>query len=190
VTRMPFLGAAGLRGYRYIYSPSRHTNHKNRRYTPTCNKSVTSCEIHPSMKYIVEYNESGTGWEKKIFHGGKVYTVYQWISGFKHTETEEEPQLEPKEKPKRRKYRKRKTSKNTRQLVLQRDGHRCTVCGKTSSLHVHHIMYRALGGTDDLQNLTTLCGECHCKAHEGQPVSRIMRKRRIPHAILQGGGGV
>lgn len=54
--------------------------------------------------------------------------------------------------------------KQTRVLVLQRDGYRCRFCGTTaeeSRLQVDHIMPRARGGTDTLDNLATLCEGCN-----------------------------
>ena len=54
--------------------------------------------------------------------------------------------------------------KQTRVLVLQRDGYRCRFCGTTSAetrLHVDHVMPKARGGTDTLDNLATLCEDCN-----------------------------
>lgn len=53
-----------------------------------------------------------------------------------------------------------------RKKVLERDDYTCQVCGfvKTSGLHVHHILKRAEGGTDHLDNLITVCPSCHNKA--------------------------
>jgi hypothetical protein len=54
--------------------------------------------------------------------------------------------------------------------VFARDGWRCTVPGCTGyrNLHDHHIVFRSLGGTDDLANRTTLCVWHHLRAiHAG-----------------------
>ena len=55
---------------------------------------------------------------------------------------------------------------DTRERILQRDGRRCTVgrllggdCHPT--LHIHHIVPRADGGTDDVDNLATVCAAHH-----------------------------
>ena len=49
-----------------------------------------------------------------------------------------------------------------RTAVLKRDGYRCVNCGQTGTeLHVHHIIPRSEGGTNDLSNLVTLCAKCH-----------------------------
>jgi group II intron reverse transcriptase/maturase len=49
-----------------------------------------------------------------------------------------------------------------RAQVLERDGYRCIRCGSTDSLDVHHKVARQNRGTDNLENLETLCRSCHC----------------------------
>jgi RNA-directed DNA polymerase len=50
-----------------------------------------------------------------------------------------------------------------RLAVLERDNYRCTRCGTTKKLHIHHRRSRRQGGTDEMDNLTTLCGQCHMR---------------------------
>lgn len=49
--------------------------------------------------------------------------------------------------------------------VFLRDGFRCAYCGRSvdegAMLHVDHIVPRARGGEDTLDNLTTACRECN-----------------------------
>lgn len=53
-----------------------------------------------------------------------------------------------------------------RPYVLQRDGHRCVRCGRPGpGLHVHHVVWRSRGGTNDPRNLVTYCGNCHHLQH-------------------------
>jgi len=40
----------------------------------------------------------------------------------------------------------------------------CENCGRRFS-HVHHLVFRSQGGTDDIENLMGLCHICHEKAH-------------------------
>lgn len=40
-------------------------------------------------------------------------------------------------------------------------GHRCVVCGSTESLTADHIVPVAKGGTNDLDNLQTMCEPCN-----------------------------
>jgi 5-methylcytosine-specific restriction endonuclease McrA len=52
--------------------------------------------------------------------------------------------------------------------ALARDRRRCTRCGargRRVELHVHHIVPLARGGRNALDNLTTLCRDCHQIAH-------------------------
>lgn len=53
------------------------------------------------------------------------------------------------------------------QLVLDRDGHRCQICGSTEKLTVHH--WDGTGKDEepnhDLENLMTTCTSCHGKLH-------------------------
>jgi hypothetical protein len=54
-----------------------------------------------------------------------------------------------------------------RYLILQRDNHRCQLCGRSPStdpdtiLEIDHIHPVAKGGTDDPKNLRTLCRPCN-----------------------------
>ena len=48
-----------------------------------------------------------------------------------------------------------------RAQVLERDGYRCVRCGNTDKPEVHHKVARRHGGTDDPDNLETLCNKCH-----------------------------
>src|ERR1043166_5838719 len=54
--------------------------------------------------------------------------------------------------------------KHLRVQVLRRDGYRCLMCGRTRdevTLHVDHVTALADGGTDELDNLATLCADCN-----------------------------
>ena len=56
-----------------------------------------------------------------------------------------------------------------REAILNRDNYTCQICGKKHTrLEVHHIIYRSNGGTDDENNLITLCEECHSGIHDGK----------------------
>ena len=51
-----------------------------------------------------------------------------------------------------------------RTATRHRDHNQCTNCGTTTNLTVHHITPKRNGGTDTLDNLTTLCRNCHTEA--------------------------
>ncbi len=58
-------------------------------------------------------------------------------------------------------------NKSIRHEVFKRDNYRCVECGATNNetiLHVDHILPVSQGGSDELDNLQTLCEECNlCK---------------------------
>lgn len=50
--------------------------------------------------------------------------------------------------------------------VLERDGWRCTECGKAGRLEVHHVLPLERGGEYlDPENCVTLCRSCHVALH-------------------------
>jgi len=60
--------------------------------------------------------------------------------------------------------RRKKINKHLRVQVLTRDGFKCRMCGRSRdevSLEVDHIIPVSQGGTDELQNLATLCRDCN-----------------------------
>ena len=58
-----------------------------------------------------------------------------------------------------------------RSAILHRDNYTCKCCGKKNCrLEVHHIKFRCNGGTNDEENLITLCKECHDGVHAGTVV--------------------
>ena len=55
-----------------------------------------------------------------------------------------------------------------REAILHRDNYTCQCCGKKNCrLEVHHVKFRSNGGTDDEENLLTLCEDCHKGVHAG-----------------------
>lgn len=56
----------------------------------------------------------------------------------------------------------KKPFRNVRMHVLERDGYRCQICGRTGvKLSLHHIRFRSKNGRNDLDNLITACDDCH-----------------------------
>lgn len=65
-----------------------------------------------------------------------------------------------------------------KEAVMNRDSYTCQICGaKHTKLEVHHIVYRSKGGTDDEDNLITLCETCHKKVHKGEINVNLKTKR-------------
>ena len=71
-----------------------------------------------------------------------------------------------------------------RSAILHRDNYTCQCCGKKNCrLEVHHIKFRRDGGTDDEENLITLCADCHKGVHAGIVVlSKKPKKMNLKHA--------
>jgi hypothetical protein len=68
---------------------------------------------------------------------------------------------------------------NTKAYVLNRDNYKCKNCkgkSKDSKLEVHHIIFRKNGGSDDHNNLITLCKTCHDKIHNNEFILNIKGK--------------
>ena len=67
----------------------------------------------------------------------------------------------------------RAISKETRALVLDRNGFTCQMCGavagephpydpgRKTRLHIGHVIDKSMGGTDDLGNLRAICSVCN-----------------------------
>ncbi len=75
---------------------------------------------------------------------------------------------------------------NTKAYVLARDNHTCQNCkgkSKEKKLEVHHIVFRKDGGSDEQENLMTLCKTCHDHAHKGDIVLKGGKvKGHLKHA--------
>ena len=58
---------------------------------------------------------------------------------------------------------------NTKAFILNRDKYTCQHCKtKQGTLEVHHIVFRSNGGSDEPDNLITLCRHCHRELHLGK----------------------
>ena len=55
--------------------------------------------------------------------------------------------------------------KKIRELALRRDGYTCRICGTAINLRVHHVNYEHVGTELELDDVVTLCDECHSKIH-------------------------
>lgn len=72
-------------------------------------------------------------------------------------------------------------------LAKERDEFTCRKCGRegdSQQLHAHHIHPEAAGGSDDLENLVTLCGHCHRFAPEFRDAEKA---RRVTEAYISTG---
>jgi HNH endonuclease len=86
----------------------------------------------------------------------------------------------------------REISKETRSIVLDRNGFTCQMCGavagephpydsvRRTRLHIGHIVDKSKGGSDDPQNLRAICSVCNEGA---QNVSQVRPDLR--HLLIQ-----
>ena len=78
------------------------------------------------------------------------------------------PDFDPAKSPASRPSAERNTEEipaETRTAVLKRDKHRCRSCHAPHSIEIHHISYRAQGGSNKPTNLAVLCDDCHTLVH-------------------------
>lgn len=77
-------------------------------------------------------------------------------------------------------------SPRTRFRVLNRDGFRCTYCGRTPehgiTLHIDHVYPQSLGGNNDETNLVTACSECNL----GKSATLLEERQAAPVISLVG----
>lgn len=57
--------------------------------------------------------------------------------------------------------------KTRRLAALERDSFKCTKCGATEPLAVHHVVPWPETHDNELENLLTLCISCHMTIHKG-----------------------
>jgi hypothetical protein len=63
--------------------------------------------------------------------------------------------------------------------LFERDGWRCSVpgCSAHGPLHLHHIVFRAHGGGDEAENLTSMCDLCRYRHKSHYAEHRIIPRR-------------
>ncbi len=52
--------------------------------------------------------------------------------------------------------------------VYVRDEWKCRFCKSRENLTPHHLIHKSQGGEDSLDNLVTLCFNCHRLIHDGK----------------------
>ena len=67
------------------------------------------------------------------------------------------PPPEPKVPP----GRSRTETRKRRTEVFERDGYKCVTCGTSDHLTLDHRIPRSRGGTNELENLQTMCFPCN-----------------------------
>ena len=68
----------------------------------------------------------------------------------------------------------KRLDENLRIACLMRDDYTCQLCSKRAvRLEAHHIVFRSHGGKDTLDNLLTLCNQCHHHLHQGKITLKV-----------------
>lgn len=67
-----------------------------------------------------------------------------------------------------------------KQFILARDNYTCQVCKrKGGKLKIHHLVYRSLGGTNTVDNLITVCSDCHtAKNHQSGKLAEWCKAKK------------
>lgn len=88
---------------------------------------------------------------------------------------------------------KRRMTPARRKRILERDGHACRICSCTEGpFEIDHHLPIWLGGSDDDENLRTLCLNCHkgetkagtkARAKGNRIRAKLNGKRRAKHKI-------
>lgn len=75
---------------------------------------------------------------------------------------------------------------NSKAFVLDRDNHICQHCkgkSKNNRIEVHHIVPRSENGSDEHDNLISLCKTCHDNIHKGKIILKGgISKKQLKHA--------
>lgn len=73
--------------------------------------------------------------------------------------------------------------KQLRQSKFDECGKKCEICGKTTTIEVHHLNYREIYDvlTSDLQ---VLCKKHHGEQHTKKPKNKKKRKNKVPRKIF------
>lgn len=101
--------------------------------------------------------------------------LFIWgLTLFFDTESQETNQEKKKVKPKVKARIKNqvnsKTSENEswsylREIILDKYNYQCSICGQYGEIDVHHKIPIKEGGTNEIENLITLCRNCHENLH-------------------------
>ena len=145
---------------------NRKTRYRKPRFLNRSN-STRSDRLPPSVKHKVQAHIDEIAFCKKILPISEENIILE-VSQF-DTALMKNPSL-MNEKIKHWGYQKgfNYGYSSRRKAVLHRDSYTCQCCGKKNCrLEVHHIKFRHNGGTDDEENLITLCEDCHKGVHAG-----------------------
>src|SRR5579859_5354533 len=73
--------------------------------------------------------------------------------------------------------------KQKREVILERDNHKCKYCGSTENLQIHHKSYKNWQNERE-DELITLCSDCHAKIHNKNTLNK--NPKRLGRRTLKG----
>lgn len=127
------------------------------------------------QKYFGKLTERNDKWVFGDKTTGLFALKLSWVKIVRHTlvKSDDSPY-----NPKTREYWVKRKTQNQQQWwrkrrrdIAKRQGHECPICGQSlyngENLHLHHIIPRAKGGTEEDHNLVILHQECHKQTHYG-----------------------
>lgn len=79
---------------------------------------------------------------------------------------------------------KSRISRTNRLKIYERDGHQCLRCETKKNLTIDHIKPLSKGGTNDLNNLQTLCKSCNLKKGSRIIDYRLVKQEMAVHHTL------
>ena len=162
---------------------SRKTRYRKQRFLNRRN-SIKNDRVPPSVKHKVQAHIDEIGFCKKILPISSENIILE-VSQF-DTALMKTPSLID-EKIRKWGYQKgfNYGHSSRREAVLHRDNYTCQCCGKKNcQLQTHHIIFRSHGGSDDENNMITLCKECHKGVHNGTIVldKKPKKNKGLKHA--------
>jgi hypothetical protein len=75
-----------------------------------------------------------------------------------------------------------------REMLLERDGHKCVYCGARNDLGIDHIIPYSQGGSTKPFNLVIACGDCNSLKGDGDPrehIATMLGARELLWSLLE-----
>lgn len=119
------------------------------------NEEANKLLIEKLLFWLAE--ESQHIWEDGDGYGSELKRLFKWT--FENYGYEfDKPRFKSVNK-----YNRKSISNGTRRIVYERDGYECVTCKARKDLSIDHIIPVARGGTNDLDNLQTMCRSCNSR---------------------------
>lgn len=131
--------------------------------------SKTRCVV--CKRTQADWDEVGRKWCEENNEGGYGVPGFEFIEGspicdFCIDKIKERPSI-TETRVKEDFQRRRKIKSHTRWSVWERDNFTCLTCGSRKNLSIDHIHPFSKGGTEELENLQTLCMGCNSLKSDG-----------------------